>query len=189
MAGDATHMRVVINFDREPDPKWFLLRGPHRLVIDLPKTKFAIDPKELKARGLIKNVRYGHINEGTSRLILDGEGTVRRRQARRAAKRGRRLATAWSPTCRRRPQSEFDAALAVQAQTTGSTQATPKSERLGLRTGRDGQRFTIVIDPGHGGIDGGARGPERHGREGHHADLCRRNCATSCAPTAATTCS
>src|SRR6187402_2544337 len=36
MAGDATRMRVVINFDTEPDPKWFLLRGPHRLVIDLP---------------------------------------------------------------------------------------------------------------------------------------------------------
>ena len=56
-------------------------------------------------------------------------------------------------------QSAFDAALALQAETTGSTQATPKSERLGLRTGRAGQRFTIVIDPGHGGIDGGAAGP------------------------------
>ena len=32
MAGDATQMRIVMNFDREPDPKWFLLRGPHRLV-------------------------------------------------------------------------------------------------------------------------------------------------------------
>ena len=53
MAGDATQMRVVINFDKEPDPRWFLLRSPYRLVIDLPKTSFAIDPKELKARGLI----------------------------------------------------------------------------------------------------------------------------------------
>ena len=74
MAGDAVHMRVVINFDREPDPRWFLLRSPHRLVIDLPKTQFAIDPKELKARGLVKNVRYGHINDKTSRLILEAKG-------------------------------------------------------------------------------------------------------------------
>ena len=28
MAGDATKMRIVMNFDREPDIKWFLLRGP-----------------------------------------------------------------------------------------------------------------------------------------------------------------
>ena len=64
MAGDATHMRIVMNFDREPDPKWFLLRGPHRLVIDLPDTRFAIDSKDLKARGLIKSVRYGHLERG-----------------------------------------------------------------------------------------------------------------------------
>ncbi len=47
---------------------------PNRLVIDLPKTKFAIDPKELKARGLMANVRYGHINDKTSRLIIEAKG-------------------------------------------------------------------------------------------------------------------
>ena len=59
MAGDATQMRIVMNFDREPDPRWFLLRGPHRLVIDLPDTRFAIDAEDLKASGLVKGVRYG----------------------------------------------------------------------------------------------------------------------------------
>ena len=39
-------MRIVMQFDREPDPKWFLLRGPHRLVIDLPQTAFAVEPKD-----------------------------------------------------------------------------------------------------------------------------------------------
>ena len=53
MAGDAMKMRVVLQFDREPDPKWFLLRGPHRLVIDLPETTFVVEPKSLKARGLV----------------------------------------------------------------------------------------------------------------------------------------
>ncbi|RWF65177.1 MAG: AMIN domain-containing protein, partial [Mesorhizobium sp.] len=54
MAGDATKMRIVMNFDREPDVKWFLLRGPHRLVVDLPSTKFAINAKDVKARGLVR---------------------------------------------------------------------------------------------------------------------------------------
>ena len=36
MAGDALKMRIVLEFDREPDPKWFLLRGP-QAGIDLPR--------------------------------------------------------------------------------------------------------------------------------------------------------
>lgn len=158
MAGDAGRVRVVLSFDGEPEPRWFLLRSPHRLVIDLPKTQFALDPKELKARGLVANVRYGQVSESASRLILESKGpfVVERVDiVPNEAAHGYRLVAdlaAASPKA-------FEEALAVQAQTTGSTQATPKDERLGLRTGRDGQRFTIVIDPGHGGVDGGAAGP------------------------------
>ena len=158
MAGDAVRMRVVINFDSEPEPRWFLLRAPHRLVIDLPTTKFAIDPKELKARGLIRNVRYGHINGKTSRLILEAKGPFlidKLDILPNEASAGFRMVADLSAAS----QGAFDEALAVQTATTGSTETTPKSERLGLRTGREGQRFTIVIDPGHGGIDGGAAGP------------------------------
>src|SRR5690349_6823761 len=74
MAGDATHTRVVINFDKEPEPRWFMLRGPHRLVVDLPKTRFAIDPKELKASRLVTNVRYGDLSGESSRLIFEVKG-------------------------------------------------------------------------------------------------------------------
>jgi N-acetylmuramoyl-L-alanine amidase len=73
MAGDATKMRIVMNLDRDPDLKWFLLRGPNRLVIDLKNTKFALDAKDLKARGLVKGVRLGDLGEGVSRLILTGK--------------------------------------------------------------------------------------------------------------------
>ncbi len=64
MAGDAIEHAHRLQFDREPDPKWFLLRGPHRLVIDLPETTFVVDPKTLKARGLIRNVRFGALERG-----------------------------------------------------------------------------------------------------------------------------
>ena len=63
MAGDATHTRVVLNFDAEPDPRFFLLRAPHRLVIDLPETRFVLDPASLKERGLVKGVRYGALSD------------------------------------------------------------------------------------------------------------------------------
>jgi N-acetylmuramoyl-L-alanine amidase len=158
MAGDAVKMRVVMNFDEEPEPRWFLLRSPHRLVIDLPKTKFALDPRELKARGLVSNVRYGDVNGSTSRLILESKGPFVIERLDILPNDGGetyRLVADLSAAS----QKAFEEALTVQSETTGATQSTPKDERLGLRTGRDGQRFTIVIDPGHGGVDGGAAGP------------------------------
>ena len=139
MAGDASHMRIVMNFDSEPDPKWFLLRGPHRLVIDLPETGFAIDPRDLKARGLVKGVRYGHLGEGSSRLILTTKGPFavdKLDVLPNETSPGYRLVVDLSAAS----ESEFDAALAIQAETTGSTQATPKGDRLGQLTGRAGRR-------------------------------------------------
>lgn len=158
MAGDAARMRVVLNFDEEPEPRWFLLRNPHRLVIDLPKTKFAIDPKAVKATGFVRNVRYGDVAANASRLILEASGpfTIDRLEILpNEGARGYRLVTDLVAASAK----AFEEALAIQATTTGSTQSTSKGERLGIRTGKDGQRFTVVIDPGHGGADGGAAGP------------------------------
>jgi N-acetylmuramoyl-L-alanine amidase len=156
MAGDAMHTRVVLNFDSEPDPKFFLLRSPHRLVIDLPDTRLVLDPKEMKERGLVSGVRYGHLNEQASRLVLTAKGpfTVERFEILpNENSPGYRLIADLSAASDR----EFDEALSVQAETTGSTQATPKGDRLGKPSPDD--RFTVVIDAGHGGIDGGAEGP------------------------------
>ena len=156
VAGDATRTRIVMNFDREPEPQWFLLRGPHRLVIDLPETRFGLDPKSLKARGLVKGVRYGHLEEGSSRLILTAKGPFIVEKIEVVANEktpGYRLVADIAAAS----TAEFDAALAVQAETTGST-ATPKVDRLGPSAEPAGKKFTVVIDPGHGGIDGGAEG-------------------------------
>lgn len=157
MAGDATHTRIVINFDGEPEPKWFLLRSPHRLVIDLPNAKLALDAKDLKPRGLIAGVRYGRAGEGVSRLILTSKGPFNIDKVDILANEdgsGHRLVADIAAASER----EFDAALALQAETTGSTATTPKSDRIDKATQRNDRPFTIVLDPGHGGIDGGAEG-------------------------------
>ncbi|HEV2898779.1 MAG TPA: N-acetylmuramoyl-L-alanine amidase [Pseudaminobacter sp.] len=157
MAGDASQMRVVLNFDSEPDPAWFLLRAPHRLVIDLSETKFSLQPKDLKAAGLVRDVRYGHLEEGKSRLILTSKGpfTVERLDVlQNEDAPGYRLVIDIAAASDR----EFEAALALQSETTGSTVATPKGDRIGQAAPAEPRPFTIVIDPGHGGIDGGAEG-------------------------------
>jgi len=158
MAGDATKMRIVLNFDREPDIKWFLLRAPNRLVVDLPRTRFALDTKDLKPRGLVRAVRYGDQGEG-SRLILTGKGPFavdKLDVLKNEDGNGYRIAIDMSAASER----EFDEALANQSLTTGSTVSTDKGERVGTGpVSAPGHRFTVVIDPGHGGVDGGAESP------------------------------
>ena len=151
MAGDAVRTRVVLSFDGEPDVRWFLLRAPHRLVVDLPETRFAIEPAELKARGLVEGVRFGSPGEGASRLVFTGKGPF-------AIERFEILRNETAPGYRMvvdmvaSSEAAFENALAVQLQTTGSTVAGLDSEAAPTK------KFTIVVDPGHGGVDGGARG-------------------------------
>lgn len=158
MAGDATKMRIVVDFDREPEPKWFLLRGPNRLVVDLPDTRLLFDPDDLKARGLVRNVRYGTVASGASRLVVTGKGPFLVEKLdvlKNEDGSGYRLAIDISAASER----EFDAALADQALSTGSTVSVDKGMRVGTGpTAKPVHRFTVVIDPGHGGIDGGAEG-------------------------------
>ncbi len=157
MAGDAVRMRIVVNFDREPNPRWFLLRGPHRFVMDLPNTRMTLDPRDLKAQGLVKSVRYGAAGEGMSRLVLVGKGPFQVDKVdvlKNDGDAGYRVVADISAASER----EFDAALADQAATTGSTVSTDKSTRVGKGPVSTGHRFTIVLDPGHGGVDGGAEG-------------------------------
>jgi N-acetylmuramoyl-L-alanine amidase len=133
-----------------------LLRAPNRMVIDLPDTRFLLDAKELKARGLVSGVRYGAVGESASRLIITGKGPFTVDDVDILANEdgdGYRLVAELSAASER----EFESALAIQAETTGAT-ATPKGDRVGQHEDRAGKRFTIVIDPGHGGIDGGAEG-------------------------------
>lgn len=152
LAGDATRVRIVMEFDREPEPRWFLLRAPHRLVIDLPQTEFRLDRKDLKPRGLISNARFGNVGEA-SRLVFSAKGPFAIDKVDVLANEtgdGYRLAIDLSSAS----EEAFEQTLADQALTTASSVSTPKTDRV-----RDAQKpFVIVVDPGHGGVDGGAKG-------------------------------
>lgn len=156
-AGDGARTRVVIDFDGEPDPKWFLLRGPHRLVVDLPDTRLVFEPSSLKAKGLLRTIRYGRLDGGTSRLILGSKGPFVVKDFQVLPNEGGtgfRVAIDLEAA----PEAAFEEALSLQAETTGSTTSTPKGDRV-RQVPENGQGpFTVVLDPGHGGIDGGAEG-------------------------------
>jgi N-acetylmuramoyl-L-alanine amidase len=158
MAGDASRARILLQFDREMAPHWVLLRDPHRLVIDLPEADFRIEAGQAEPRGMIERFQHGQFGPGVSRVIITMDGPFAVEQLdviENETSPGYRLVADIVATSER----DFEAALAAQIEATGSTRTTPKRDRLAPEEGNAANRpFVIVVDPGHGGIDGGAAG-------------------------------
>lgn len=152
MAGDDLRTRIVVMFDHEPQVSTLLFGNPHRLVVDLPETSFGFDEKSVAPRGLVSHVRYGLVGKGRSRLILTLRGPFKvedLRVLKNETDPGYRLVADIVATSDR----EFAQALKERAEITGST------VQDAAATGPDAAEphpFTVMIDPGHGGIDSGA---------------------------------
>ncbi|MFC5585970.1 N-acetylmuramoyl-L-alanine amidase [Nitratireductor kimnyeongensis] len=150
MAGDAQYTRIVIHFDEKPEFQWFLLRDPNRLVIDLPLTEFSFDPLELRPRGLVAAVQYGAVDAARARLLFRAVGPFSVEKAevmKNETSDGFRLII----EIRASSADDFDAALRA-------AMLKPKAEGPGGGATGIQDRFTVALDPGHGGADGGARG-------------------------------
>ncbi|BCB20110.1 N-acetylmuramoyl-L-alanine amidase [Bosea sp. ANAM02] len=123
--------------------------APDRVIVELPSTNFQIQPSARRSAGFVSGYRYGLFTADKARIIIDlshpasiakavvktvrggfGELTIELKKTARAdflAEAGKML----------KPSSTIPAP-APAAKTAGET------------------RHTIVIDPGHGGIDPGA---------------------------------
>jgi N-acetylmuramoyl-L-alanine amidase len=158
IVGDAARVRVVVEFDRKPErADKIVLASPYRLAVDLPETVFAFSPDSAKAKGMLSNVRYGLIDEGHSRLILSfGTPFVAERMevlANEGGKSHRLVIDAVAAS-----REAFDSGLSSQLKTGSVGESTTKGDRLGQSGQKTAKPFTVVIDPGHGGIDPGAKG-------------------------------
>jgi N-acetylmuramoyl-L-alanine amidase len=136
----------------------FTLAHPHRVIIDLADVAFDLPPSAgRQGRGLVSAFRYGLIEAGQARVVLD---LARPAQIETAALKavgagGSRLVLQLSPV----DEPTFVAAAAVpQPPPAEATRPTlhedaplPKSDRMRTQP-------VVVIDPGHGGIDPGTMG-------------------------------
>ncbi len=151
------------------EPTAFVLADPDRVIVDAPRLQFATDPETGKApeprrhgrvasraptrslvtaHGLIASFRFGQLEKGRSRLVVDLASPARIVRAKCEARDdGRRLVVELARTDR----SHFAAA----AQTARSALAPPDQTRnADMRP--SGGKPVVMIDPGHGGIDHGA---------------------------------
>jgi N-acetylmuramoyl-L-alanine amidase len=157
LAGGETRVRAVFTFDREPVLSRLIISNPYRLVIDLPETSFGFQGDGPEAKGLISDMRYGLMQEGKSRIVLTAQGPfaldlfeVRKNDDGRTW----RLILDLSASS----DAAFEALLDTESEKRGTAAITAKGDRIGKPRDDAPKPFTVVLDAGHGGIDGGARG-------------------------------
>lgn len=156
IAGDQTVTRIVIEFDRAVEVSHQFLDNPWRLVLDLNKIGYGFDDKVVDGKGLIAGLRYGDMEGNHSRIIFRARHPfkVRHIDGRQDPSSGRfDLVIDLEVT----DKQEFAAELDRSIRTSSVVNTAQKRDRLGAERERD-QLFTIVLDPGHGGIDNGATG-------------------------------
>ena len=153
------------------DVSAFVLADPDRVIVDAPQVAFLIDPEIgkaaapvhhpgrsdaaaktlVKANGLIGSFRFGQLEKGRSRIVVDLAGPAR--IVRASCEPGvngakPRLVIELAKTDR----DHFSAA----AQTARAALAQPGQTRIAAQIQAAGGKPIVMIDPGHGGIDRGA---------------------------------
>ena len=154
IAGDELRTRIVVEFERKPTFSFHLLGAPHRLVVDLPETLFGLEDSMTKARGLLSDIQFGLMSPGRSRMVFTATGPIEAETARIVENDGGDgyrllfdlVATSDSAFAALVREQEWE----VFEQAGG---ASPTPELVD-----DEKPFTVVVDPGHGGIDSGALG-------------------------------
>jgi N-acetylmuramoyl-L-alanine amidase len=153
--GDDARTRIVIDFDQAPSFSIHYIANPERIVVDLPATAFGFDTKQLEARGLFKDIRYGAMGEGSARIVLTAIKPVKLAIAKVQQDedgKGHRLVLDAEMTSK-----EAFAAL-VKAQTWNGADDQQVTSAIPAAEAAKPGDFVIAVDAGHGGIDTGAIG-------------------------------
>lgn len=160
IAGDEKRTRFVVDVDAEVAFGVFTLADPYRVVIDLPEAVFRLSPDEgREGRGLVAAYRFGLIGPGKSRIVLDTTGPVKVDKAFVVAAvddQPARLVVDIVATSR----EDFLATLALKPARPAAVRTAPSTgihEAVRPGAGPQAREIVVVIDPGHGGIDSGAR--------------------------------
>ncbi|MFK7839498.1 MAG: N-acetylmuramoyl-L-alanine amidase [Bdellovibrionales bacterium] len=156
--------RLVIDLDREPQFRTFVLSDPYRMVIDLPSFtwKHARIKNQLNA-GII-GLRHGNLKPGISRIVFDLSIPISIDAAftlpANATKPPRLVIdfAKTSPSNFKIAKQKILGSLDIDKGTQIS--AAPPPKPYTPPSNQTKRKPIIIIDPGHGGVDPGAVGPK-----------------------------
>lgn len=152
--------RLVLELSEAPNYRVFLLPNPYRVVIDLPELDWSVPESNLPVgAGAINALRFGLFAPGTSRVVLDLKQPVLVKSVFvLPPKDGRRhrfvvdVEPVSVAAFNAAPEERLGASSDKPLRTTQTAAAKVQPKTSGDR------RPTVVIDPGHGGVDPGATG-------------------------------
>ncbi|CDO46962.1 N-acetylmuramoyl-L-alanine amidase [Bartonella henselae] len=148
--GDSKRTRIIAVFNAEPNVFLQIFDNPARLVINLPIVDFSVQNTSLKKQNKLSNmlsdVRYSFSDVKTSRIILISKTAfvVEKSTVQKLENGSWQLLIDITQST----QKKFDEVLKKQQKADFNTKIQKNLPRS----------FRVVLDPGHGGIDGGARG-------------------------------
>ncbi len=154
--GGIRDSRIEIDFNRKPEVTLSVLSAPYRLVLDLPETSFSSHNVQPRAGGLASSFRSGLMQEGRSRLVVAMSGPFVVDTPLVTTSNDGRMFT-FSIAVKAVSNDDFAKLLENQTLTTASVSG-GKGDRIAGDKQGGPSVFTVVLDPGHGGIDGGAVG-------------------------------
>lgn len=154
LGGDEKETRFVVDLTRKVEIRTFTLADPYRVVIDMPQVTFALPARAGETgRGLVKAFRFGLIMQGGSRIVLDAGKPVRVEKA------------VVLEAAQGQPARLVLDLAAIDRDTFMRNLAQDNKARPGPRAALPAPaasgdpRPLVVIDPGHGGLDTGTKGP------------------------------
>ncbi len=155
LGGDETQTRFVMDLSRKIDLHVFTLADPYRVVVDIPQITFRLPSKVGETgRGLIKAFRFGLVMPGGSRIVIDLGKPARVEKAFMVDPvegAPARLVLELAATDR----EGFLRKVAFDQRFARAQAPLPREQQ----SSSGDVRPLIVLDPGHGGIDTGTKGP------------------------------
>lgn len=135
----------------------YTLANPYRVIVDLPDVAFRLpDGTGQQGTGLVRAFRYGLFAEKKARIVLDTTGPVRIEQAGMTAEPNGRGIVFTFDMVTTAPES-FGMGTGAERAASEAAASAPADNDAGERPkSKHAGRPVIMIDPGHGGIDGGA---------------------------------
>ena len=165
VVGDQSATRIFIDFTGPLATKALYNNQPNRIIIDLDEVRFSDAVKQkLLSAGLIKSAQAGRIKEGKPRLVLElaGPAKIVRGSLKQVLDGDLHR---YQLDLEAILQQEFDELVesqTVDLESATNSKLSAKSliKDLQASENKEKQMFTLVIDPGHGGIDSGAVGKQ-----------------------------
>jgi N-acetylmuramoyl-L-alanine amidase len=156
LSGDKTRTTFRVELTAGVTAEIYTLANPYRVIVDLPDVSFRLpDGTGQTGAGLVQAFRYGLFAEKKARIVLDTAGPVRiERAAMTAAPADKGIVFTFDMVTTA-PESfglGTGADRASEAPSATAADATDKGKTKPKHPGKP----IIMIDPGHGGIDGGA---------------------------------